>query len=647
MTRFRPPRLFLFLLAALLLIAAAPCAADQKPIWFGDLTRVKPLWAGDDDQGMGPALANYAAAPILGRPFDKAALDEAIRGDDQPRIVFVSVSDGQSAAQVHLGRGKGVLAAIDDAVDGIELKRLGKPPLRWVKFDLVMQAGTGRKGPLNQKIRTDPTIWGLAFEEQTGAALLPEELIARSLITPRGSLMLQSISDYLKQREPAVNLPSPLGLRENDEQALSLFRCASYYTDGRQTIRLFRGHRHEQFQRPKGAAMRPGEGLLAPERLLASAVDAAAYLQRRVGEDGRFVYEFEPGPNRQVNDYNILRHAGTCYAMLQVYEVTRDRSLLEATERALDYLAKQARPMHLPDRKVAAVVEDDEIKLGGNALAVLALAKYQQVNGEKKYESLTKQLGDWIRAIQLPNGQFAFHKQDAKTGDPDRKFVSTYYPGEAALAMVRLHSIDPQDQWLDVAAKSAQFILQSRYEGLGLRDIPIDHWMLITLNELYPHRRGPMIRIEGAAAADTRQANLFLTKSRLLAAAMILRQNRNTVHPDWQGGHYKPPRSTSTACVSEGLAAAYSLHRDHGDTTTRRDLPAILESLDYGIRFQLQCQMRPERAMYFDDPQRSLGAFHGELHKFDIRIDYCQHNISSLINYRQILLEAEKEQAQE
>ena len=108
----------------------------------------------------------------------------------------------------------------------------------------------------------------------------------------------------------------------------------------------------------------------------------------------------------------------------------------------------------------------------------------------------------------------------------------------------------------------------------------------------------------------------------------MLSQNREPEYPDWLGSYYQPPRSTPTATRSEGLCAVYQLARDF---RTSREANQILSTLEMGIAFQLQTQFRPESVMYVSDPQRSLGGFHSSLTNFRLRIDYTQHNISSLL----------------
>ncbi len=75
-----------------------------------------------------------------------------------------------------------------------------------------------------------------------------------------------------------------------------------------------------------------------PDELLSSAINGGDYLIEAVKQDGRFVYAYLPKTDSESESYNILRHAGTIYAMADLYTETGDPLLLDAIERAVAYL---------------------------------------------------------------------------------------------------------------------------------------------------------------------------------------------------------------------------------------------------------------------------------------------------------------------
>jgi len=70
---------------------------------------------------------------------------------------------------------------------------------------------------------------------------------------------------------------------------------------------------------------------------------SAGYLARSVDEDVMFEYRINVDPTIEVTvQYNILRHAGTLYAMSTYYQLQPDDDMLSAIERAGRYLRDES-----------------------------------------------------------------------------------------------------------------------------------------------------------------------------------------------------------------------------------------------------------------------------------------------------------------
>jgi len=137
---------------------------------------------------------------------------------------------------------------------------------------------------------------------------------------------------------------------------------------------------------------------------------AGSYLAHAVNPDGKFRYSYLPDQNRLQNRYNILRHAGAIYAMAQLYQLNKDPQLLQQAKTAISYLVKSAKLCGTDPDHMMCIVEGGHIKLGGNALAIIALAKYAEVSHDQQYNSLMRSLANWIVSVQAPSGQFLTHK---------------------------------------------------------------------------------------------------------------------------------------------------------------------------------------------------------------------------------------------
>ncbi len=292
-----------------------------------------------------------------------------------------------------------------------------------------------------------------------------------SIVNSEQKVRPHNIAKYLNQQS-AYTGQSP-GIPRSNNLPMYRFTTVSFFSNGKDTIRLYRGHR--LFNK------------ISRDELLVAARGGGQYLTQAVDASGKFAYVYRPKTNEVPGKYNILRHAGTVYAMLELYEVTAETQLLQAARRAIDYLLLSAKPCEAGKREALCIVEKDQVKLGGNALAVIALAKYTQVTQDRQYMPVLLRLGEWIQSVQRENGKFFVHKQtypDGKIAD----FVSQYYPGEALLAMVRLYALDSRPNWLDTAEKGAQYLIKVRDRGLSNSELSHDHWLLYALNELYRYR---------------------------------------------------------------------------------------------------------------------------------------------------------------
>jgi hypothetical protein len=595
--------------AALVLAILQGCSANGTPdetsgeisdppvVWFEHLHEAPPVSSDDAAH-----LTRRITAELLG-PGSGEIVPPDLQGDLRPRIVFVSLSDGREPARVAMGTGRGMAEAAQEALARARaLVRTWtlEPPI-WFKVDIVSSATLLLDPEPDEIDDYDHGLDGLAFGRETGIALLPEELVAFGLMDDSGEIDWEAIAAYLAERPQRSGRALPPG--PETHRFTHRFRTTSFFSDGTVLVPLYRGHRLFDD--------------VSADELLEAAVQTGRYLKSAVRANGRVVYEYLPREDRTRNRYNILRHAGAAYSILELYEVTGDPALLAAAQRALDYLATTARPTAGDDADMACIVERDEAKLGGSALAIVALAKHVEVTGDRRYWDLIQRLARWIPSVQEADGRFSIHKMYYSSGEID-SFRSRYYPGEAILAMTRLHALDGSEAWLDAAQRNARYLITVRDKGLADAQLPHDHWLLYALNDLYRFRSDP----------------LFLEHARRIAKAIVRAQNRDPTYRDWLGSYYRPPRCVPTAIRSEGLVAAYRLLRDFGDA---EEAEALVETIRLGIRFQLQHQFRPESAMYLQAPPHALGGFRMSLDDFSIRIDSPQHNLSALLGLYQIL----------
>lgn len=378
-------------------------------------------------------------------------------------------------------------------------------------------------------------------------------------------------------------------------------RNTSFYATPQEFQTLYRGHRVITE--------------LTPATLQNSIHAATQYLLEHIQDNGKFDYIFDPTTGKIPKKYNLVRHAGTLYALMDVYEHEPNEILLKKVQLGIGYLLKNTKPCP-EDGTAICVIDSNKVKLGANALALVALAKYTQVTGDQQHLTVMQKLANAIVRMQEANGHF-ISDWDLKTWQTTG-FVSEYYPGEATLGLVELYKVDPNPLWLSTARKATDYIALTRDKNLTAKKITHDHWMLIAINQL--HRFDPQPQDLGHAQK--------------IVLGIQQAQIQNSPILDFNGGYYNPPRSTPAAVRTEGLIAAYHLFTAQGDTDFAK---SILATIEKNLVFQLQTQVFPEHTLDFAKLNSGLGGFQKSVTDSEIRIDYVQHNLSGLLGYLKIL----------
>lgn len=533
-------------------------------------------------------------------------------------ILTLSISDDHQKTYVVRGEGRNLKRAIESAI----LSYFTYKPLNFtansVKLDIIndiSQYSETYDGffECKDQINYEKGIEGLAFGKNLHTIFLPSE-VAGYHILDKKKLNINNSFKALKNHLPTTFSDYTLPIDELNTTTLYKIRTKSYFINNDGFHELYRGHRIFK-------------DLTKKDLLDAIELTKNNYFKNVIQKSGKFIYSYLPHRNRRERRYNILRHAGTTYSMLETYEFMPDKKLLKEAERALNYLKKCIKPFKVNDKIVNVVVERNRQKIGGNALAIIAMAKHAQVTASTENIKIMQDLALWFKETQEENGQFSVHIQEHLTGKHE-DFVSRFYPGQAILALVRLYNLDKNEEWLDIAENTANYLINIRDRSATHDTISHDHWLLYGLNELY--RKRP--------------EEIYLKHSFFIAEAMIQTQytEEDTSSDELMGGYLteygNPPRnSTPAACKNEGLSAVYNLAKDNGyDEMANR----AKNSIKQGIKFQLQMQLRPESVLYYKRKKLCLGAVQEGLKGLSLRNDFTQHNISSFIACYNILNES-------
>lgn len=537
--------------------------------------------------------------------------EEAVRNNMQlffnnkPKyIVFLSFSDGHSRAYVCKGIGNSIESSWKNAVDNMDkkMKRLALNPL-WVKADLVKDI---KKYSFDSfmnyvsNIKTNYLREGIALDEMFNLAFLEQQVNANVFIyenkqTRKKQISWKNIMNHIK-----YNLGLKLELDGNSLKRVWLFSTMGFFHDGTNCYNL-----HNDWL---NSGRREIETI--DESLLRSIIAKSSdFLANQVDSSGKFRYGYFPCFNKEIPGYNILRHASTTYSMIEAFEVTRDKKLEQAIRLSLNYLATEGIEL-LEDQNgitrafVVERVNDNEIKLGANAHAILAYSKYTTVFNDRKYVQLMTQLAEGISYFQDKQEGSFVHVLNFPDLSVRDKYRIIYYDGEAAFALMRLYGIDKNERWINIVELAFEYFINDQYWKYN------DHWLSYCSFELVKYR------------PEKKYIDFNLKNA---AGILDFCLTRETTYPT----------------LLELLMATYCMIAKMKEDNLSLELlesfdeKKLMDAIEHRVRHQLNGLYFPELAMYYKVPQNILWAFYIRHHSFRSRIDDIEHNISGYCSYLQ------------
>jgi hypothetical protein len=347
---------------------------------------------------------------------------------------------------------------------------------------------------------------------------------------------------------------------------------------------------------------------------------AGDYLTRETNEAGKITYDYQADTDTLGKGYNILRHAGTAYSMMQAYRIDPDPATLEAVKRAVGYYRRK---MKEDDNHPGEwfVLDGRRAKLGGVGLGLCMFVELEKAAPGSVDMERVLGMARHIERMQLPSGEFlSFYDWHGK-GVTRRK--SIYYSGEAILGLVRVYELTGDEHWLDVAEKGADFLVNERWKSLGVRFyVPPDAWLTQALEELDRFR------------PDDARARYALSLGEVIARNKIM--DPEGAPADFVGADvarlHALPNAATAGAFGEALSAAARLEA--------RRFPSETRYRDWAMKnaeFQLRNQFVEANSWYLPNPERAHGGFRLRQDNAEIRNDYVQHNLSGLFGLLDLL----------
>lgn len=535
-------------------------------------------------------------AAAIKEEMSGAQLNYTLDSETPNRVVFISVSDSSKPARVFVGTGDELDQAWDKAISRAK-SYLGLHPTepKWVKGDVVIRSQVNNSnGLLNtiDDVGYGAFRCGIASDTDYSTALLETQVVASDAIsyTP-ATLDWAKLINYAKK--VGINLPKYI------PEKMVLFQTAGWIVDNEDGM-VVKLH-------SDGGAF--GSRVVDAKQLTAEDIrdvcsKAMDYLARTTDDNGKYQYIYYPGTDEVPDDYNLVRHAGTFWAMVEEYSVSKDPELGEAIKRAAQYLKNRAIPLTIGDGVVLIGEDDTNLAIGGCGLALVGYTRFIDEFGEIDGITLDfcRELADGMISLQEKDGSFQnILNRDMTMGE---KFVTPYYDGEVSFGLCRLYELTKDKKYLDAAKLSAENYLNNGYLSYH------DHWASYFMNELTKYVDDP--RYYEFAMRNVMEDQASLTK---------------TVFAPYRLEMAMACYETYQRMMERGIEIDYDISIDSLKSIIRR----CVENEMIGCLW-------PEYAMYMAKPTAAEGAFfwRDEMGLY-VENDNTQHAVVGLIKYNKYI----------
>lgn len=530
--------------------------------------------------------------------FERFAAETAADMNGGRYAAFISICDINSRASVLRGSGTTPEEAWESACGAArEFVRKNAVMPAWIKSDITIRSEKVPFTMLEELIANSRNEFfrrGISFDESMDNALIEGEINGSRVITyKQHRLELARVNRHLS----SCGLDTLAGFPGE----VRLFDCRSFFVEGIECEAAY-----PLYGTGNNCGRRITGGFDADASL--DVMETAwQYLEMQVGFDGKFEYGVYPIDHREIPGYNILRHASAIWSLLCSYRICGDKFTLNQIIKAVGFLVRNTYRI-FPEREgrentvFLADKTHGEVKVGGNALAVIVLTEFMSVTGSDKYVKLCRELGNGILELfDQSDGSF-WHVLEFPGLGHKEKFRTVYYDGEAVFALCRLYGLLGEQKWLDAAALAADRFIREGYEKYR------DHWVAYAMNELTKYL--PEDRYLGFGLKN---ANVNLRR---------IRAQDTTYHTYLE-----------LLCVTFEMYSRITEQGLECSYLPKFRAEELVDTIFYRADYMLNGYCYPEYAMYLKYPSAVVGAFFVRHDGFRIRIDDIQHFCSAYYSF--------------
>ncbi len=515
-------------------------------------------------------------------------------------VIFVSAGNPSIRARVFTEAGtdlRKIFRRIKKKLSDLVYKQHLNP--QWIKLDVVSETKVIYFNELENliaKTKKNYFRYGIAFDPEFRLAFLEQEINGNAMIreiNKKLQLSEKNINRYVREK---YDVKFPFIKERYRNKNVILFKTKGIFLDSTDGIirTLYDGDLMN--------GIRKTDSIEEEVKFL---IEKATYfLVNMLKEDGKFEYGYFANFAKKIGTYNILRHSSSLYAMAEGYEVLQDEKIIRAVERGIDYLIQEAVVYKNEDNMEMAFVVDhaneNEIKLGSNATAILAMTKYMELTGSRKYLEIARALANGIIKMKTVSGGF-IHVLTYPSYEIKDLYRIIYYEGEAIFSLLRLYAIDRDDRWLNEAKKSFDYFIRNDYWKHH------DHWLSYAANEITDYLPEDQYFIFGLKNCHAKLDFIY---------------HRETTYPTFL---------ELTMAAYKMIKKIKAQEKDY--LLEHIDEDFLEETIDWRAEYQRVGFFYPELAMYTKNPELILHSFFIRHHSFRVRIDDIEHYLSGYIQY--------------
>ncbi len=582
-----------------------------------------------------------------------ATLNQLAPEDQTARVLFLSLGGQEWPARTYFGTGYSFRAAWENVVDimlaneplhGEKAAALAKgmledanrekrpaPPAllerqknplawNWIRLDVVQASLPIPDFSVEHSRLALTSLVGLAFGPQLGFAFTPEQLTGRCLLEPTRHLSRQQVGNLISE---AFNWNALKAWQQvsgvDTGHRVCLFETDSFYCDGQEAVRLFRGH-------PVAKAITAAECLDAAVK---GAAKVAAALHPRTGVLQPPFPEWV-GSATPVTEALDVQAELAC-ALARLAAATGDRRTADAAELAMRPVLAAGKRFG-PRRNLGAILESEEVppesslapravaNLRTNALACLALVELEQATGKQQHRDVLVALADQLKRQALPGGGFLFTVLHPSGQLLDNSSLSLYGKAEAealaTLALLRTGTLATRSDLLTLADQNLDYLLLARVSKIPLENLPNTPWLVEALS------RHVLRNVE------------FTSQMARLGFAASVEVDSTPLYPDLYGAVRNWPSATVAAERSWLLARLSQWFREGGEDKKAAEFMAAAAPL---LIFQMQARMAPAGSSALPRPGRYVDFFRDHLEDYGFDLSGQATQILSLTALHQEL----------